>query len=183
MTNNNYKSNDIGNNASNNNTSNNNDNVFIAEIRNDLEANLDKFRDPVVLAEMAFKLMEERENTNRLLKNLYTRIEALELRLSETAGLNELNRVTGSSMPIESHARNMPKISHASSAVSAPLLAEVDEKIMAHIRQIEKATAGDIQKKFGYRGKNGACARLNRLCDAGLLRKKQVGKKIFFFPI
>jgi predicted HTH transcriptional regulator len=48
------------------------------EIEGDVRENLEKFRDPVVLATIAFKLLEERENTNRILKNVLARLDKLE---------------------------------------------------------------------------------------------------------
>jgi len=136
------------------------DNALVKEIRGDLEQNLDKFRDPVVLGEMVFRLLEERENTNRMLKTLVARIESLEGRLSGSA--------IGEEGPAE--------------AIDSPLLPEIDEQIISLIREQGKASAEDVRLRFGYKGKNAASARLNRLCSMGLLRKKQAGKKVFFFP-
>ncbi|MBN2121986.1 hypothetical protein JW721_02930 [Candidatus Micrarchaeota archaeon] len=48
------------------------------EIEDELRENLEKFKDPVVLATIAYKLLEERENTNRILKNVLARLEKLE---------------------------------------------------------------------------------------------------------
>jgi len=45
-----------------------------------------------------------------------------------------------------------------------------------------KASAEEVRAKFKYKGKNAASARLNRLCDMGLLEKQQAGKKVYFFP-
>lgn len=131
------------------------DSAFTKEIRSDLEQNLDKFRDPVVLAEMVYRLLEERENTNRLLKTIITKLEAL-----------EMGAATESGGPVEQ-----------------PLLPEVDEQMLAFVKEAGKATAEDVRAKFSYRGKNAASARLNRLFEMGLLQKQQVGKKVYFFPV
>jgi len=119
------------------------------ELRSDIEQNLEKFRDPVVLGEMVYKLLEERENTNRILKNVLARLDELE---GKTPAGDET------------------------------MLPEVDEQILAFVKELGKATAENVREKFDYKGKNAASARLNRLCDIGLLKKKQVGKKVFFFP-
>ena len=133
------------------------DNKFRDQIRSDLEANMEKFKDPVVLGELVFRLLEERENTNRLLKNMYAKIEQLEAKLS--------------AMPQENETIAVEQI-----------LPEIDEQIVNFVTGRGKATAEDVQHKFNYKGKNGACARLNRLCDMNLLQKKQVGKKVYFMP-
>jgi hypothetical protein len=123
-----------------------------SEIRNDLENNMQKFSDPVVLGELMFKLLEERENTNRILKNILAKLE------------------------------NIPT-STAAAPGGEPLLPEVDEKIMEFVRERGKISAEDVRQHFSYKGKNAACARLNRLYELNLLGKKQVGKKVFFFPL
>jgi len=120
------------------------------QVNKDLAENLEKFKDPVVLGELVFRLMEERENTNRLLKTLLGKIEALERKLAEK--------------PAKTGERLLP---------------EVDEAIVAFLKEGPK-TAEDVQKKFGYRGKNAASARLNRLHDYGVVVKKHAGKKVFF---
>jgi len=121
---------------------------FREKISADLQQNLEKFKDPVVLGELMFQLLEERENTNRILKNLLQRLEALE----KPGELEE------------------------------PLIPEMDENIVDFVRKKGKATADDVKAEFGYKGKNGASSRLNRLSALGLLSKRQVGRKVFFLP-
>ena len=119
------------------------------KISADLQQNLEKFRDPVVLGELMFRLLDERENTNRILKNILQKIEALE----KPARPGE-----------------------------EPMLPELDEKIVDFVKGRGKATAEDVQAEFGYKGKNGASSRLNRLCMLGMLSKRQVGRKVYFLP-
>lgn len=125
---------------------------FSQEIERDIQENVEKFRDPVILGEMIYKLLEERENTNRILKNLLIKIEGLEKQQA---------------MPVKEE---------------EPLLPEVDAKILEFVQETGKVTAENVRNKFKYKGKNAASARLNRLYELGLLRKKQVGKKVYFFP-
>ncbi len=123
---------------------------FREKISADLQQNLEKFRDPVVLGELVFQLLEERENTNRILKNILQRLEAME---------------KAPARPEEE-----------------PLIPELDEKIVDFVRRKGRATAEDVQAEFGYKGKNGASSRLNRLGMLGLLSKRQVGRKVYFLP-
>ena len=129
------------------------DNAFTKEIRSDLELNIEKFRDPIVLGEMVYRLLEERENTNRLLKNILQKLEAIEAKIGKAA------------------------------AIERPLLPAIDEQILEFVKESGKVTAEEVRVKFKYRGKNAASARLNRLCNMGLLQKKQAGKRVFFFPL
>ncbi len=130
-----------------------NDSALLREIHADLEKNTEKFRDPVVLGEMLYKLLEERENTNRILKNILAKIDVV---AEKKAG---------------------------KSAAKEVWLPKIDEQILAFVKEQGKVTAETVRKKFKYRGKNAASARLNRLCKMNVIQKKQVGKKVFFFPV
>lgn len=121
------------------------------EIKQDLEKSKEESKDSVFIAVLLTKLVYERENTNRILKNLLNRIEALELKLAEKSVL----------------------------AKETLMLPEVDEAIVAFLKEGPK-TAEDVQRKFGYKGKNAASARLNRLHSLGVVVKQQVGKKVYF---
>lgn len=120
------------------------------EIEDELKENLDKFKDPVVLATIAYKLLEERENTNRILKNVLARLDKLE------AG------------------------KEASVPPQNAFLPEIDQRIVDYVAKAGKSTARDVQKKFGYKGSNAASSRLNRLVKQGVLEKRQAGRKVYF---
>ncbi len=124
------------------------------EITSDLAEQLSKFKDPVVLGELVYKLLEERENTNRILKTLLRRIEELQNKKQEIQ----------ENMKIEE------------------MLPKIDEEIMNAVKELGNVTAQQIQEKFNYKGKNGASSRLNRLYSLGFLTKKQVGRKVYFLP-
>ncbi len=134
------------------------DNAFTKTIRSDLEDNMDKFRDPVVLGEMVFRLLEERENTNRLLKNILQKLDQIDAKMAAPSAL-----------PTETGGIET-------------MLPEIDEQILGFVKEAGKATAEDVRSRFHYRGKNAASARLNRLFEMNLLQKQQVGKKVYFFP-
>ncbi|MFH1394114.1 MAG: hypothetical protein ABII71_01760 [Candidatus Micrarchaeota archaeon] len=130
--------------------------AFRKELQSDLEQNMQKFNDPVVLGELVYRLLEERENTNRILKNILQKLDALESK--------------GISAPaIQEDVREI-------------LLPKIDEDIMKYTKKSDKVTAEEVRARFKYKGKNAASARLNKLVGLGLLQKKQVGKKVFFFP-
>ncbi|MEM4367337.1 MAG: winged helix-turn-helix domain-containing protein [Candidatus Anstonellales archaeon] len=48
------------------------------EIEEDVEEHLEAFKNPIVLAEIYYKVMKEREDTNRLLKTILMKLEAIE---------------------------------------------------------------------------------------------------------
>jgi len=143
----------------------------IEELRNEvlspLENDIAKLRDPVVLAALMHTAATERENTNRLLKTL---IERLDTKFSEME--SRLNALEGAQMA-------------AQQTTAAPrgeevLLPSVDEEILRFVREKRHASAEEVRKKFGYKGKNAASARLSRMYDMGLLEKKQVGRAVLY---
>jgi hypothetical protein len=108
--------------------------------------------DPVMLGVLLSKLIEERENTNRLLKTLIQKIERIENGVTANAGKE-----------------------------NEEMLPEIDASIMAFMREKGRVTAEDVRLKFNYKGANAASARLNRLYSLGIVSKAQIGKKMYFF--
>ncbi|MEM3030878.1 MAG: hypothetical protein QXH27_04040 [Candidatus Micrarchaeia archaeon] len=126
------------------------------EVENELRPVLAKLRDPVFLASVLYMTVREKENTNRLLKNIYARLDALEARIGRLEGLaGEARR-------------------------PAPVLPDVDQRIVDFVRQKGLACAEDVQSAFGYKGRNAASARLNNLFELGVLEKVQAGRKVFY---
>ncbi len=62
------------------------------------------------------------------------------------------------------------------------VVSEQDEAILAFIRERGGADAEEVRQFMGYRGRNAASARLNRLVERGLLKKKRAGKRVVFLP-
>jgi hypothetical protein len=129
--------------------------VWENEIEKEAKNVLTRLReDPVLLGVLMSKLLEERENTNRLLKTLLQKIERLESRAtknSEVQGAREA------------------------------MLPEIDERIVGYLREKGKASAEDVRIQFNYKGTNAASARLNRLYAIGIIDKAQAGKRVYFF--
>lgn len=143
----------------------------VAMLRKDIDGNrerlkeiADKLNDPVYLSGMMLSVQTERENTNRILKNIYAELERLK-ELSER--LRKIEAALSGTGP--------------QAAPGAPMLSEVDEQLVRLVRKRGRICAEDAQKEFGYRGKNGGSARLNRLYDTGVLNKAQAGRKVYYF--
>jgi len=142
------------------------------KIQEDIQRNLDKFKDPVVIGELTFQLLKERESTNQILKNLLQRIDQLELKVMR---LGELQTRSNKYVPKTTRSTDTKRESNGI------LLPEIDERILSYVKKKISVVAEDIRKAFNYRGKNAASARLNRLYQMGLLGKKQSGRKVYFF--
>jgi hypothetical protein len=113
-----------------------------------------KLNDPVFVAGIMLAAQNERENTNRILKNIYAEIG----RLKALIGAQE------------------------AAAPAVAMLSQIDEQLVELARRKKRICAEDARKEFGYRGKNAASARLNRLYDAGILNKTHAGRKVYYFP-
>ena len=132
-------------------------------VRHEMMEVAQKAKDPVFLATLMNRVTNERENTNRILKNIFARLDALDMRLRQLEGKGEARKPQGPRPPT--------------------LLPEVDYEILEFARQKGRVCAAEVKKKFNYRGVNAACARLNKLFEQGMMEKKQVGRKVFYFPM
>ena len=63
------------------------------------------------------------------------------------------------------------------------VLSEIEEHILQLVKQKGKTDAEEIQRELGYKGRNGASAKLNALHKKGLLEKRRAGKKVYFLSI
>ena len=124
-----------------------------------LEKEIAKLRDPTVHAAIMYTAAKERESTNRILKNILARIDSLELKISR----------------VENEARSVAK-----AGIPEVALSDVDKSIIAFIKSSGACTAENIQQTLRYKGRNAACARLNRLYELGILEKQRSGKKIIY---
>ncbi len=145
-----------------------------------LAADFSKFneemKNPLVVGALLNKLSEERASTNLLFKEINAKLDrvvALENRMSAL----EEKLETRQPVPLTAESHTAPR-----SKPAEVLLAEIDEQIVNFVKKTGKASAEEVQKQFGYRGRNAASARLNRLCGQGVLQKRQVGRKVYFVP-
>ena len=138
----------------------------IEELRNEilspLENDIQKLRDPLVIAALMHTAATEKENTNRLLRTL---IEKLDTKFAE----------------VDSRLSAIEQSQHIPApAEEEVLLPSVDEGILAFVKEKRFASAEEVRRRFGYKGKNAASARLNRMYEMGLLSKRQVGRAVLY---
>ena len=107
-------------------------------------------------------LVEERERTNKLLVSLTEKVSQLEHKLD-----SEYETVEGQS---------------GAAVLSEIPLSYIDAKILDFIATSDKsmACADQVKQHMNYKGRNAACARLNALCKIGLLKKDQLGHKVYY---
>ena len=111
------------------------------------------------------KLVEERERTNKLLVGLIDKVAQLERKLNSDAAVPAIQSTTASDGRMEEIR-----------------LSSVDARIVDFIETSERemVCADQIKELMNYKGRNAACARLNAMCKLGLLRKDQLGHKVYY---
>jgi len=116
-------------------------------------------KDPMFLAVLLFKLAEEREKTNKLLAEIHDKFDTIMFRMKAPQAIN-----------LQQMELEQP----------SSILSEQDQMIMHMVHTNGRATAEEIRAELGYKGKNAASQRLNRLFKDGHLRKTQSGRKVFY---
>jgi hypothetical protein len=111
------------------------------------------YKDPVKLGYLIHRLVEEREISNRLFKEILAHLDIIEKGLGkvETGGGDQT------------------------------LLSELEEKILHFVGEKGRVDADDLREAFAYSNQNGASARLNRLYELGYLEKGRAGRKVLYW--
>ncbi|MEM0087252.1 MAG: hypothetical protein QXZ35_01430 [Candidatus Micrarchaeaceae archaeon] len=115
------------------------------------------------IATLTKYLIDERERTNRALNMLTEQIKSIEERLS---GINaaEEHSQTNQAAP---QSREIP-------------LSEVDTNVLLFVQSKGIVCADDLKEAMHYKGKNAACARLNKLYQKGIIERFQLGHKVYY---
>lgn len=125
-----------------------------SDLSMDIQEIMKESSNPSFLAALLYKLIKEREETNRMLKNLEMKFEKIQETLTKSPN---------------SHTK-----------LEIAVLSEPDQHIMQMIQQLETVTARDVQARLSYKGTNAASQRLNKLAREGHLKRIRSGKKVFF---
>jgi len=118
------------------------------------------------------KISDEKTSFNLVLREINAKLDRLAFLEKRVAQLEEM---------IEKN--SVEKVAVATAMPGKDVVADIDNEIIAFVKDSGKVVAQDVADKFGYKGKNAACSRLNRLAVAGLLCKKQAGRKVYYLPI
>ena len=112
-------------------------------------------------------MVEERERTNRALIGMTDKIKKLEGVLENMYATEQevTEPVTLQKMGVEN--REIP-------------LSDLDSRIINYVQSVGMVCADQVKEFMKYRGRNAACARLNRLYKEGLLDRFQLGHKVYY---
>ncbi|MBU0761403.1 MAG: hypothetical protein KKD39_00110 [Candidatus Altiarchaeota archaeon] len=126
------------------------------ELVNGVAQSVKDISDPVAIGAMLYQLAQERKNTNLIIQQLNSKIDSLMSKVEE----------------MESRKSKGPE--------PQSMLSERDMEVMKFVEEKGKVSAEQLQKKFKYRGKNAASARLSKLFHDGRLEKEYMGRKVFY---
>ena len=132
---------------------------------NQLSSKKKRVLDENTVSSLMKQLVEERERSNKLLESITEKIAKLEKEIEvkdykETpeGEIQEFDAVSNREVP----------------------LSELDSKILNFVQSKEMICADDLVAFMKYRGRNAACARLNKLYRQGILDRYQLGHKVYY---
>ena len=138
------------------------------ELTQNLTEVMDVVNDPVKIGAMLFTIAEERKSGNLVIREINGKFDNILERIDKiNAQMVELNHKLSE--------RENKEVNEGSK-----LLSGRDEEILAFVSKHERVCADEIKKKFKYRGRNAASARLSRLFKDGLLEKNYAGRKVYY---
>lgn len=107
------------------------------------------------------QMIEEREKTNKLLADITSKIGKLEKEIDELYDDDE---------PAEYDVLNNRELP----------LSGLESRILDFVQSKGMICADDLMEFMGYKGRNAACSRLNKLYRQGILDRYQLGHKVFY---
>ncbi len=108
-------------------------------------------------------MIDENRKTTILLKGIFSNLENLSSELRQ-----------------EGYEESEPQPKQEERMLKEVPLSEIDTGIIQLIQVKGMACADDIKSRLGYRGRNAASARLNNLYRLGILKRYQIGHKVYY---
>ena len=122
----------------------------------DIQEVMKQSNDPVFVASLLYKLVKEREDSNRILSELSQKIAKIE----------EICKIS-----LDYHTKTLS------------VLAEPDQHIMQLIGETGMVSAQDVMLRLSYKNPNAASQRLNNLVRLGHLKSVRSGRKVVFTKV
>ena len=132
---------------------------------NQLSSKKKKVLDENTVSSLMKQLVEERERSNKLLESITEKIAKLEKEIE----------IKDYKDPSENEIQEFDAVSNREVPLS-----ELDSKILNFVQSKEMICADDLVVFMKYRGRNAACARLNKLYRQGILDRYQLGHKVYY---
>lgn len=121
----------------------------------DMQELMKESSNPAFLAALLYKLTKEREETNKILKNIEKKFSKIqELMLTNS--------------------------SHSHTKSEENILSEPDQHIMQLVDEMISVSAKDVKERLSYKKENAASQRLSNLVREGHLKRVRSGRKVLF---
>ncbi len=121
----------------------------------DMQEVMKESSNPAFLAALLYKLTKEREETNKILKNLEEKFSKIQELLISNSSNSHTN-------------------------LGENILAEADQHIMQLIDEMVTVSAKDVKERLSYKKENAASQRLSKLVREGHLKRVRSGRKVLF---
>lgn len=114
-------------------------------------------------------VVEENRKTSLILKSISDNLARLEMELDGEEGYGQ-----------DDHDQNAFNVAENERAPRVQPVSGLDAKVLQFVQVKNIACAEDVRKAMGYRGKNAASSRLNRLFKLGFLERYQLGHTVYY---
>ena len=121
----------------------------------DIQTVMKESSNPAFLAALLFKLTKEREETNKILKNIEEKFTKLQEILVNSS-------------------------SNSHTKLEVNILSEPDQHIMQLVDELVLVSAKDVKERLSYKKENAASQRLSNLVKEGHLKRIRSGRKVLF---
>ena len=138
------------------------------DLMGELSDTVYQMSDPVAIATMLYSIAEEKKSGNLVVRDINGKFDNIAGKLEKILiQLEEINKKF-----------NAPEVARTSQQSCEP--SDRDQEVLNFVSLKKRVCADDLQKKFGYRGRNAASARLSKLFRNNMLEKTYVGKTVFY---
>jgi len=142
-----------------------------SELNMDIQEIMAQSKNPMFIAVLLFKLAQEREKTNQMLEKINEKFDQIMLRL-------KTQNMPSQGMPMQMESGI--EAQQAENPVPLKALPDQDQLIVHLAFEKGQISAEEVKKQLGYKGKNAASQRLNKLFKEGHLKKLQAGRKVVY---
>lgn len=132
------------------------------QAKDEIKELIEQAENPKILAGLLYRVVQEKENTNKLLNSINSKYDDIMFALKTNINSEEFSSQ-------DSQNNNQFEV-----------LAEQDQLILKIIDEQGQCTANDIKTMLNYKGLNAACQRLNKLYKEGYLKKIKSGRKVLY---
>ena len=132
-----------------------------SQSKDEIKELIEQAENPKVLAGLLYRVIQEKENTNKLLDSINSKYDDIMFALKTNGN--------------EGFSSHDPQNNN-----QFEVLAEQDQLILKIIDEQGQCTSNDIKTMLNYKGLNAACQRLNKLYKEGYLKKVKSGRKVLY---